>query len=335
MPSLLNLPRELRDHIIELVLITELSPPAGPSSAASQNRTAIQDVKQAAWDYGPTHVMYEAQPDYVTTSLPLLLVNRQLSAETKAALQRLPLTYGLDVMFVNEQELLPTWLCVPALSDRVDHVVATFRAFNTADAKGRSGFMGGDGGPPEILWCFYSLLERFLKCGPVGDQGKPDSPDRNITIQVLTLDFVTPPDINTLDTTPEKLDYWRYTRRRRERIRSSANGLPMSVVRPEWLAEFIMRDIYGLLAMGYHTAAYGGILYERIGVIRICVDGNLKAEMELGEILPTMRREDPSHTFGHIYPHELRLPAFYEWKKRALEKRREAGLPVIEPSSTD
>ena len=88
MASLLGIPRELRDNIIELVLLFSHTPPDYPG-AALQNRVPLVDIDNRSWQYGPRNNLYEKQ-DNVPTSLPLLLVNRQICTKTRAALQRLP-----------------------------------------------------------------------------------------------------------------------------------------------------------------------------------------------------------------------------------------------------
>lgn len=115
------------------------------------------------------------------------------------------MTCSVDVTLVDERELWPTWFCVPALSTHVDHVVATFWAFSHgASYKNlRTGFLSVyDREPEPIVWYFYALMEWFLKCGPVGKQRRREGCSQEdlggMTVQVLTLDFVTPPDPKTL-----------------------------------------------------------------------------------------------------------------------------------------
>ena len=65
------------------------------------------------------------------------------------------------------------------------------------------------------------------------------------------------------------------------------------------------------------------------------MDGDLKEEYDLAKILADLRWEDASDTFGNVWPREERLPVFWRWKKRALQKRREAGLPVVDPNDRE
>jgi hypothetical protein len=100
------------------------------------------------------------------------------------------------------------------------------------------------------------------------------------------------------------------------------------VLRPAFVADFLKDHIQQLLQMNYDTAEYGGILYERIGTIRISVNGEQQDVFDMGEILSKLSYHDHRLTFGHICDHRQRLPAFWEWKNEAYKKREERGLPV-------
>jgi hypothetical protein len=276
--------------------------------------------------YGPKHNKYEKQ-DYLT-SLPLLLVNHQLSAETKSALGRLStkLSYNLDVMFVNEAELWPTWLSVPALSNRVDTVVATFRIFGCWNGKGYSALRGG----APIGWCFYSLMERFLKRGPVGER-KAEPHDRNVTIGVLIFNFLSPPAIDILSPQQVRFNDWLASRQ----LRHPDTDMLHFVMRPEWLAELLGKFMIMLLNFNYHTAKHGMILYERIGTIRFCVDGEPREEFDLGKRLAGLRFHRQMGPLRCIRPREEHAAFFWRWKKDVLLKRKEAGLPVVYPEDPE
>jgi hypothetical protein len=108
MASLMTIPEELRDTIIELVLLDKRTPP--PDIEMAKPRRAIKRTRWngiASWDYGPSNVLFETTP-IRTSSGALLLVNRAVHEQTKQALARLSpdgIKYKLDVMFVNEQQL--------------------------------------------------------------------------------------------------------------------------------------------------------------------------------------------------------------------------------------
>jgi hypothetical protein len=127
MSRLLSLPRELRDIIISYVLSSQQHPPVDNSEPVTP-RIELVDIKYKSWR-GPQSVMFEAKLQNSATH-GLLLANRQLQAETKDALRELPGKggrYALDVMFVEEKELWPTWLHVPVFTTDIDRLDVSIR----------------------------------------------------------------------------------------------------------------------------------------------------------------------------------------------------------------
>ncbi|MCJ1431505.1 hypothetical protein MMC27_000858 [Xylographa pallens] len=332
MPSLLDIPPELRFQIIGLVLCNSRTPPQDPATA-SHNRIQLHDIEYASWNHGPEHTLYEMN-GCTPNSLSLLLTNRQLWAETQSALQAFSAkqSYSLDVMLVNEQELWPTWVSVPALWTRLDSVIASFRICNTKDSQGRSQVVLGNGGPSPIVWCFYSLMERFLTYGPVG-QRRLGCQDRNITVKSITLDIVSSPDVKAAMTEwgPNYSDWYLNPITNVE----GADWALSIIMQTEWFVEYLHEFITPLLRMSYHTARYAMILYERIGTIRLCADGELMKEYDLGKMLAALQRNDAAKTFGNIARQEDRVPFFREWKRKTLVKRREMGLSVIDSGDSE
>ncbi|MCJ1288330.1 hypothetical protein MMC26_007685, partial [Xylographa opegraphella] len=53
-------------------------------------------------------------------------------------------------------------------------------------------------------------------------------------------------------------------------------------------------------------------------------------EYDLGKNLAHLSRNNPSATFGNIWPREGRVPFFREWKRKAMAKRSDAGLAVFD-----
>ena len=101
--------------------------------------------------------------------------------------------YKLDVMFVGEKQLWPTWLQVPGFSKQVDTVDVTVRIFGRSIRPGRSPFICGDGSPPQMVWVFYWLMEHFLNFGVANGGGvERDHHGRKIEISAknINLDFI-------------------------------------------------------------------------------------------------------------------------------------------------
>jgi hypothetical protein len=344
MPSLLSLPTELLDAIIEHAITSCRMPPDNPESAAAQGpRLPAPDFYRLSWS--ASEVLYETSPPGTSiTSLPLLLVNRVISLRTKEAMGRLTqagrIDYQVDVMLVNDTQLWPTFLCVPALAVRIGTVHADFRTFTMARLDPPyqwTGFRGGGGGPPRLVWAFYSLLERFLRRGAARLAPKPgplpecatmrrqDFLDRGVTIDTLVLNFYTTEDPGCV------MGENRGPRSPCRRI-TKEPGARKKAISPRWLAGFLTRYIRSLLVMDYHTATHGKLLYERIGRIVVRVDGVDNCKFMLGKQLQALNHTDPSETFGDVTPRERRPEVFRAWKCEALRLRVRYGLdPSPEP----
>lgn len=329
MPSLLDLPRELRDIILDLVVSTPAV--ARPDLrnryfTTAPDRTELDDLIYVSWT-DSTNVRY-APRSPCTNSLPLLLVNRQLHAETLDALHRLPTrhSYELDVVIVDEEALYPTWISVPALSTRVDRVYTTIRMLGTSKTSiDRNAFCIGDNArlPPPMAGYFYSLLERFLACGPVGprkdvpllglhrlDQDVFDA-DADISIKALDLDVLTPTHVSRHLLAPPQTQIWELIRLRRD------TGVEF-MLHPEYLVAFLWSLIEALLNMDLDMAPYGRLFYERVGTIRLLLDGEVQEAWDLGERL-TWIQVDFLRALGWCR----------DWKGRAYRMRRRLGLTVV------
>ncbi|KAH8703245.1 hypothetical protein BGW36DRAFT_403685 [Talaromyces proteolyticus] len=281
--------------------------------------------------------------------ISLLLTNQQLSAETRTVIDRMKsTTYVLDVSVLNDMDLFPTWLSVPYITKRVSTLYADVRLFGHIISEEVARRQVGDGGNLGFHWSFYALLERFLRYGPVGEKketsGRPKPQFRNltfddydVTVKLLVLNFKSaepelsfPPDTVTYQ---EWISHHFTHFLTRNRFQTDID-LERYTTRPEWPSTFLVSEIHSILCMSYHTAFYGKELYERIGTIRILVDGDLKHEFDLASMLASLRFTSPSETFGHVSA-EKRIPAFWNWKKQTLARRDQLGFPVVWPEDPE
>ena len=355
MPSLLDLPREVRDLIIEDVLSAHVyrMPPVAPSKS---NREDFIDFDHRAWLHRRGAIYHDQHDTHISTlnsQVSLLLTNRQISAETQSMINSLrSRPYILDLSVQNEVDLYPTWLQVPLVTNCVSTLYVNVRLFGHILSQKDASHFSGNGGLPGLHWSFYGLLERFLQYGPAGK--KPHGPkmifhgnirnvsegnepeDRNMTVQTLILNFESAE--SELPFPPRNIDYNWWEGRRTYfawYTEDSSERIPREkyTTRPEWLATFLATEIGGLLSMGYHTAEYGMILYESIGAIRILVDGKLTYEFDIASRLANLRKSDPENC-GYVAStiiSEERIPLFWKWKKQTLERRKQLGLPVKWP----
>ena len=336
MPSLSSIPEELLDKIIEIVILTERIPPADVV-AAEKDRTSGSSDNCRSWLYGPKHVRFK-KTETAANATALLLTNKLLHRQTASALRRLyanGLTYKLDCIFLNEQEILPTWTHVPAVSRRVGHIDVTFRIFGTN--KGRSAFRGGDGSPPQIVWTFYYLLEHFLEHGPAS------SSKNCMAVDSIKLDFYAgEPDQPTYDDTSEGHRAWRDRTLGRHGAPPENTGTAL-LMRPKCLAEYVASELQHIVSTRYHTAEFATIIFERVGSFSVCSEGeNILGHdeniwgLDVGQKLArASHHPDRGHecystsTFGNL-PGVCRIPTFWNWKYRAVQLRKQRNLPIKE-----
>jgi len=252
-------------------------------------------------------------------STALLLLSHQLHNETRDMIRKLPTkSYVLDVIIANETKLWATWLYAPVLSTRVDRVYAAIRTIGHY-TEGPWILQGGDGGPPQLTWALYSLIERGLKAGPVGRRIR--KMDRRISIKELVIDVRTP------NVPPSKI-YPKGLNRGRKREDFREKHGPEFILNPDYVLGYIRSDIDLLLKMCYHTAEFGGLLYERIGRTKVLMDGQLREEWDLAQELVDLQFSD---SFGR-FPRERREEIFNTWKQSAFQTRKDLDLPVILPT---
>ncbi|KAE8337286.1 hypothetical protein BDV24DRAFT_140230 [Aspergillus arachidicola] len=332
MPSLLDLPLELRELIIELVLKDQRIPPAAPSQS---NRGSFRDMGYRAWRQ---IIYYERRQSHCPYNASgLIRTNHQLSEETLATLHRISSSpYVLDLSVLNDVGLYPTWLSVPRLTHRVSTLHVNVRLFGHILSRDSARSQVGDGGHLGFQWSFYALLERFLRYGPVDEKtsrGKdPTYVHRDVTVKTLVLDFQSAEP--ELSFPPDEVDYrwWWGRHHRMDPLPGTETGVTFELsdykTRPEWFAKYLLGYIYGLLAMGYHMAEYGKILYERIGTIKVLVNGEPNAEIDLAGPLARRHFTDTRDVLGYVYT-ESELAAYREWKKETLARREQLGFRVV------
>ncbi|KAJ5356890.1 hypothetical protein N7517_011499 [Penicillium concentricum] len=194
MPSLMDLPQEIRVMIFEDVLHGHRTPPIYPSKL---NMVDFPDMHYKA-NIEPLRPYHEQRDTHSpSNSLPLLLASRQVSMETQSILNRMrKTTYVLDISVLNDLDLFSTWISVPRLTTRLSTLHVDIRLFGRIITTKEACDQIGCGGRYGFHWSFYALLERFLRYGPVGakkgrtsDYGNPSYKNRHISVENLILDF--------------------------------------------------------------------------------------------------------------------------------------------------
>lgn len=325
MPSLLDLPRELRDEILGLVLFTPPRIPLDFSCYDHQRRklTVPSHDQQGLIRFYhlvkvlPNNIQYNA---FFTTRASLLLLNHQLNAETLSLLRRKrpsAIQYVLDIAVVNDLELWPTWISVPLLGREIDEVYVSIRTITTQKLgwKGKTNkWLGGDGVPP-LSWAFASMLELFLLYGPLMDaehhSTQRELNDRKITIRRLVLDVQSPSPTETSVIEPyDPEQIIPISIHHLRNLRQHATDINY-IMHPGRL----LKQLTGSINLGLHYSGESRLLYERMGTIEIMLDGDVRNKWDLLEFC--MR---PTTDVSEIE----RCSIYHE--------RRKMGLPVPESS---
>ncbi|KAF4629525.1 hypothetical protein G7Y89_g8621 [Cudoniella acicularis] len=319
MPSFLDLPRELRDKILSLAISAPIPAPESHSATGDGDRVELSNTEFTGYAKHDG-VKYRKQMNR-TIFIPTLLVNRQLHEETLTAIARLSTkhTYILDIMLVDGYFLWPTWLSVPTLSSMVDKVHTSIRNDHTSK-RVYSGFAGGSGGPPIVVWPLLGILDRFLRVGPVVNPAA--KAHGTMAIGVLELDVITPEVAENLFIPHEGC--WDTLRKHGW----SENESDVKYIIPaSYLVAFLEEHLDRLLSMGGEHSDYGRLLIERIGTVRLMLDGVLYHEWNMAQVLACVRF---SESFSS-YPGFSRgnLAKFKEWKLEAYQIRAQLGLPTI------
>ncbi|KAE8422217.1 hypothetical protein BDV36DRAFT_303401 [Aspergillus pseudocaelatus] len=336
---LLNLPIELLDRIIELVLRYEVLAPERPLPGWQNYMPwPRQDGDCLSAAHGVSTVKYwRAQEIYheawTSNPLSLLLVNRQIAEVTKRRLDKslTPSVFKLDVILSDERELHPRWCFLSNPCRHVEDLTVTFRVVGTCPTSSwrRYHLLPDGDSPPRIVWTFYYLLERFLEVGPLAEHRDasvgPRTDDMSFTINRLTLDFVSPAKGEML--TPADLSFWAWINGGADEdhpksTTSLCSGGFSLLMRPEWLADLISEYIGYLLGMSIFMAPYGKMLYEYVGSIRICVDGKLVKEYRIDYRLKDLHYIGLEEDYKSYWD-------FQRWNEKVYSMRQKAGLPVI------
>lgn len=198
----------------------------------------------------------------------------------------------------------------------MDRVYAAIRTIGYLRENAYSLFRGGAGGPPSITMLFFGLIERGVKVGPVGRRTAKF--DQKISLKELVIDVRTP-DVPSSKLLPRRVSP-SYSGRHRFH---QANGRDF-LIHPEYITNYIISDIEMILAMDLDSAAYGALVYERVGSIKVLMDGELRKEWDLAKGLAEVQFND---SFRSV-PRVERKKAFAKWKQEAHQTRIELGLPV-------
>ncbi|KAI1445758.1 hypothetical protein F5Y02DRAFT_100138 [Annulohypoxylon stygium] len=325
---LLDLPQELRDQIFSLVCLnTRLAP--GLSTYRREYRRTCERQSYSLSPLAGDRVWFE-RPSCQNPMLSLLLVNRQVNREVQEVLRRVSESpnYAIDVVFLKDGTLWPTWLSVPRLQRTLGSVYVQFRIFDVPEHLrshiANDPYRSDRPGPPPVVWSFYHLLAGFLRNGPMVSDRDNDS--GTFTVRNLKLDFSPAIEKNILPLA-SFIQYFKEVEDMASSTNSGSDWTPdqdEGLVAAEYLAHFVRALLLRVLNLGVSTIKYGKILYENIGDIEIRVDGRLRWHLNIPKMFSNLSFDHEVNVSNRL----KREQRFAHWKDLTLAKRLKAGLPT-------
>ncbi|OQE44911.1 hypothetical protein PENCOP_c002G07083 [Penicillium coprophilum] len=334
MPSLMELPQEIRAMIFEEALNAHRTPPVRPSTL---NMVFLLDMRYKAYlrYLVPFHERRDSHSP--SNDLPLLLTSRQVFEETKSTLNRMErTTYFLDISVLDDQYLFSSWISVPKLTTCLSTLHVDVRLFGRILTAEEGRRQLGSGGRWGFHWCFYALLERFLQYGPVGekkpcwdDKGRLYYESRRISVENLILDFQSAE--TELPFPPDDVEFeaW-HAKHQGYTVDGQIEHSLEYKTRPEWLLLDLTDWLEIIIRISTGTKKWGKIIYERIGSIFMLVDGRLHTTIDLAGELAKYKCDKPPHFMANVELSTLRARD-WEWKIATLLRREELGFPVVWP----
>jgi hypothetical protein len=311
MTHLLTLPRELRDEIIQLVLVTPLSLPR------NVERKVANDPKQVTFVNRIHYLVYESH--YRPTALGLLLASHKLYVETREALAKINMIFTVDVAIINECWLWPTWRFIPTrIHPCLEQLNINFRMCCTSEERQlQTGFAQRNEWQAltlhPIVQTLCGFLARFLSLGACADitpkmekgiMQNDREYKRNFRIKCLQL------NIQTDSLKNEEASYEQVPGRTIAGLRHLVND-PLYIVDliascelERWLCGAITHHLRN------YWAGEDNFLSERVGIIAMCIDGSRIHKIDIAQILK------PEASYG-------KERMFLDKKRRI---RRELGL---------
>lgn len=311
MPQFLDLPRELRDMIYLVFITSELPRPTlGEAHWLFRFRRVFEPESCNSGEYGCAYSLQERP----STCANLLSCNRQINQEMREMIRfaerRALMPVKLDCIAEDESFHYFTWLAIPLVKTReeiqegksriipswVERVLENYLICPHMLSSGclacrrsttlinqfcvdvrlfgdRAGKWFRNNNPPDrISWAICAALKHILERGPNFSRLKDQ---RNTTmVDELVLNIVTPPNVPKEKYLAEDVP-----------IDAEQDGL----VHPKTVARELV-DVWNTI---WRADDYKGRLYhvliERIGRVRVCIDGDtfrvreLQTELKRGQ----------------------------------------------------
>ena len=184
-PTLLTLPRELRDEIYLNILREQREPPQLVEEVLNDRPNRQVGDERAT-------LQYEDKPVAIASS-SLLGVNRQMATEVRKLLSSYHLPCVLDV-HANWRQVYPTWLALPTHPRLIQDVRVVFHVACRTNTR-LPGVWHGNGGIGCITRGLLELLARFIAHGPLLEAGgRKGEPWKPLHLRTITIEYIPEPE---------------------------------------------------------------------------------------------------------------------------------------------
>ncbi|KAF2111387.1 hypothetical protein BDV96DRAFT_649948 [Lophiotrema nucula] len=309
MSPLLSLPQELRDEIVDLVILTYYSPAL----------ERLGKEWRAPGDDGPRRLRWWGHPGddpgsllpfpYLPNAHGLSLTNRQMHAETMQRLQALQPRYVFHVDIDNVGFVRPTWNCIPSLPPPViDTVVVHIEVYERTDAReddwGATWFRS-------MPFLLSSVLDCIISLGL--PPPRKDPLKSNYSVRTLELDF------RTQSASFPQQDLHRYPSDGTQNAQTVCEDVQRGF-------EIFLRGKYGS-GRSFRDAPR---VFEKFGRIHFGFDGIKNGDgLDVAALLELHNHGTSPSKFTMLCRCNI-LRKDSEWYQRIAEKRKQAGLRVVE-----
>ncbi|KAF2004207.1 hypothetical protein P154DRAFT_51224 [Amniculicola lignicola CBS 123094] len=331
MPSLLSIPCELRDEIIDIVIndVRTIRLP-GDVDVERKERSNFCEYLQEDETTFRSDIQHPVDPTaYQTNTIGLLLTNHQLHSETEDRLRNKPTRYFLDVFLVEEAELWPTWTSIPRLDNRVDTLDVTFRI---AHPPREQGGRGGLSDLNPMSSAFEKLLQVFFRFGPVIPSIKePEFHDKFISVRRVHFNFVTATNLSEslgifpayVGKNPRGLERILKTATKHELFPAWYEKGKRYLMHPQTLATILKDYLDLVVANRTLQRQYGDQLFRRVGEIQFIIDGTEFHRWDMASQLSKGPTVGSDQWFGRGFEDMYQL-----WRREVIAVRNELGFPV-------
>jgi len=249
MVNLLDMPREIRDQVLDIILHDPHSQP-WPTTAAVEKSNTKRDPN----DLSAKKIRYPPSGEPSTAIKALMLVSRQLNRECHESIDHFVkcgmAELTVDLLVESNKWLYPTWIQALPYRPYIGRLLIRIRPFRSSAAD-----VVGD--PFVAAWHFGDFLNVILKYGPSFNFSRNAKP---AVVKELVLDIVTDPSL----------------------VRPGGTEMEVSD-QVKSLRNFMISHIDGFLVVRHkrYHAPWGPILLSQVRTLRIVEYGETSACLDV------------------------------------------------------